>query len=91
MSRIIPLSEVKVALSRLIDDIVVNEDEIVITRNGKAVAVLMNADEFEGWKETLEIMSDPETMRRIRKNLGDINKGDSKTYESTDEFFKSLE
>lgn len=28
--------------------------------------VLMSIDEFEGWQETLEIMSDPELMKDIR-------------------------
>ena len=43
---------------------------IVITYEGQPKGVLMSVDEFEGWMETLDIMSNPveaaETLRRLR-------------------------
>lgn len=33
--------------------------------------VLMSVDEFEGWQETLEIMSDPKLMKDICAGLKD--------------------
>ena len=90
MTYTLPLSEVKVRLSRLVSDIFNKEDEIIITKNGKPAAVLMNAEEFEGWKETLEIMSDPKLMARIRRNQEALAKGKGKVYSSTKEFFESL-
>ncbi len=33
--------------------------------------ILMSFDEFEGWQETLEIMSDPKLMKDIRDSLED--------------------
>lgn len=43
-------------------------EEYVITKNGKPSAVIMGFDEWESWKETIEILSNPKLMRKIRKN-----------------------
>jgi prevent-host-death family protein len=34
------------------------DEEVVVTKNGRPVAVLISPDEFEGWKETIAIKSD---------------------------------
>ncbi len=39
------------------------------TRNGRAAAVLLSADQFEGWRETVEILADKELMKEIRRGL----------------------
>jgi antitoxin YefM len=51
------LSEVKMKLSQLVESVKETDQEIVITRNGRPVAVLVSVNEFEGWKETLSIQS----------------------------------
>jgi prevent-host-death family protein len=38
---------------------------VVITHEGHPKGVLMSVDEFEGWLETMDIMSDPEEARAI--------------------------
>lgn len=67
--KVMPLSEVKAKLSSLIDEAQAREEEIVITRNGRGVAVLMSMDVFEGWQETVEIMADKALMKEIRRGL----------------------
>lgn len=67
--KVLPLSEVKAKLSSLIDEAQDGGEEIVVTRNGRGVAVLMSMDAFEGWKETLEILSDTKTVKEIARNL----------------------
>ena len=42
---------------------------IVITHEGYPKGVLMSVEDFEGWMETLEIMSDPELMKDIREAM----------------------
>ena len=92
MTRILPLSEVKIKLSELVENIVDRDDEIVITRNGKPVAVIVSAEEHEGWKETQEIKSDPALMQEIQDGLKALQKGKGKKYFSLDEIFgKSAE
>ena len=88
MTKTLPLSEVKIKFSELVDSVVTRDDEIVITRNGKPVAVLLNAEEYDSWKETQEIKSNPLLMAQIRKGLNDIRKGRTKKYASVDKLFK---
>lgn len=46
-----------------------------ITVNGSARAVIMNADEFDSWRETLDIMSNPELVKGIKEGKKDIAAG----------------
>jgi PHD/YefM family antitoxin component YafN of YafNO toxin-antitoxin module len=47
----------------------------VITRNGRPAAVLVSTDEYESWKETQAIRSNPELMREIRAGLRAARRG----------------
>ena len=91
MTRTLPLSEVKINLSKLVADIVRRDDEIVITRNGRPAAVLMSAEEYESWKETQEIKRDPELMREIREGIKALEKGKKKRYDTVEELFGDSE
>lgn len=81
------LSEAKMKLSALIDAVHSTDEEIVITRNGSPVAVLVSPDEFEGWKETVSIRSDADFMAEIRKGADALKKGRAKLY-TLEELFK---
>jgi antitoxin YefM len=74
------VSEAKMKLSGLVDAVFTTDEEIVITKNGSPVAVLISPDEFEGWKETMVIRSDAEFMDEVRKGLAVFKKGKAKLY-----------
>ena len=76
----LPISEAKMKLSSLVDQVHGSDTEIVITKNGKAVAVLVSADEFESWKETITIQSDPALMKEIKSGLTALKKRRAKLY-----------
>jgi antitoxin YefM len=40
-----------------------------LSQNGRPAAVLVSPDEFEGWKETLLIRSDPAFLKEIKKGI----------------------
>lgn len=67
--RTLPLSEVKMKLSELVESVYSTDEEIVITKNGRPSAVLVSPDEFENWKETADIKSDIDFMNEIKKGL----------------------
>ena len=73
------LSEAKMKLSELVDRVHSTDEEIVITKNGRPAAVLVSPEEFEGWKETIEIVSSVDLVDEIRKGLAALKKG-SKLY-----------
>ena len=76
----LPLSEVKTKLSSLIDEVRDRDEEVTITRNGRPVAVLVSADEFESWKETISIRADAALMEETRRGLAALKKGNAKLY-----------
>jgi prevent-host-death family protein len=66
MPKTLPISEVKARLPELVTSVQEREEEIVVTRNGRPAAVLLNVDEYERLKATLDVLSDPALMRQIR-------------------------
>ena len=83
----LPLSEVKMKLSELVQHVASSDEEIVITRNGRPAAVIVSPDEFESLKETAEILSDKEFMTEIRKSMRAI-KNKTKLYTLKELFCK---
>lgn len=81
----LPLSEVKMKLSKLVDEVESKDEEITITRNGKPAAILLSADEFESLKETSSISSNSEFMDEIKKGLKGLK--NAKLY-TLEELFK---
>jgi len=71
----VAFSEARKDLSNIVDEVSSSHEHVVITKQGRPRAVVMSADEFESWQETLEILSDPKAMRAIRAGLRDIKAG----------------
>jgi prevent-host-death family protein len=80
-----PLSEVKTRLSELVDAVERRDEVVSITRNGKPVAMIVSKEEYEGWRETVEIMRDANLMKEIRKGIQSLKRG-KKRY-TLDELF----
>ncbi|MDP2277592.1 MAG: type II toxin-antitoxin system Phd/YefM family antitoxin [Nitrospirota bacterium] len=81
------LSEAKMKLSGLVKVVSSTDEEVIITKNGRPAAVLISPDEFEGWKETVAIRSDPELMTEIKKGLAALKSKKAHLY-TLDELFK---
>ncbi len=80
------LSEAKMKLSGLVESVYTTDEEVLITKNGSPVAVLISPDEFEGWKETVAIRSDADFMNEIKRGIDSLKKGKAKLY-SLEELF----
>lgn len=70
MAKTLPISEVKTRLPELVTKVHEREEEVVVTKNGKPAAVLVNYEEYERLKETLDVLCDAELMQQIRKSQG---------------------
>ena len=75
MAKTLPISEVKARLPELVAGVMEREEEVVVTRNGRPAAVLVNIGEYERLKETLDVLGDPKMMRQIRASERYFSKG----------------
>ena len=76
----LPLTEAKSKLSGLVKRVAALDEEVVITRNGRPAAVLVSAEEFESWKETIAIREDKPFLKEIRAGLRALKAGRAKLY-----------
>ncbi|MBI2083058.1 MAG: type II toxin-antitoxin system Phd/YefM family antitoxin [Deltaproteobacteria bacterium] len=81
------LSEVKMKLSELVDQVKGRDEVVTITKNGKVAAVIVSGDEYESWQETQAIRANKPFMKEIRRGLKALKKV-KKTY-SVEELFRS--
>ncbi len=82
--RILPLAEAKTNLSRLVADVSATAEEITITRNGRAAAVLVSYEEFESWKETAGIVDDPEFLAEVKRGIAGLKRGRGRSMRPSD-------
>jgi len=59
MAKYISVRELRKNLANVIKDVKAHYERYVVSKHGEPEAVLMSMDDYEGWLETLEIMSDP--------------------------------
>lgn len=74
------LSEVKMKLSSLVEEVQAADEEVIITKNGSPAAVIISPDEFESMKETIAVRSDEALMREIKEGLRDLKRKKAKLY-----------
>lgn len=71
-----PLTEARDRLSEILDEVVSTGGDFVITRHGRPTAVVMGHEDYESLIETLNILSDPDTMAALAEAEADIDADD---------------
>ena len=74
-------TEVRNNFFDILDEVKGSGIPYTITKGGVPAAVLMNAEEYEGWMETLEIMKTPELVKGIEEGKKDLREGRYSTFE----------
>ena len=72
----VPLSEVRSEMSAVVERVEATHERVTITRNGRPAAVLINPADLEALEETVDVLSDPATMQRLREGEAAISAGD---------------
>ena len=75
MAKTVPFTEARARLSDLLDEVEARHEHIVITRNGRPLAVVLSAQEYEALEETLEILADEDTLDALRESERDVQAG----------------
>ena len=73
----IPITEAKARIAELADRVAREHDHFTITRNGRADVMLISVAEYESLQETLDILSDEETLADLRQSREDFEAGDT--------------
>jgi prevent-host-death family protein len=50
-------------------------ERVIVTKNGTPKAVLMSAEEFESWVETMEFLSNPKAVKALKQGLKEAKAG----------------
>jgi len=75
MTETLPLAEIKAHLSEIVDRVEHEHDRVVLTRNGRAVAIIMSPEDLEALEDTLELLSDPNALKEIKRAREDVALG----------------
>jgi antitoxin YefM len=81
MSTILPITEARAALPKIVQAVNELYERYIITQKGKPAAVVMSYAEFESWQETLDIVSNPQLMTALAQAEEDLAAGRVHTYE----------
>lgn len=71
----LPLSAAKARLSEIADEVDRTHQRVQITKNGRSYVVLMAAEDLASLEATVELLSDPAAMERVRKAQDDLDSG----------------
>lgn len=80
MNKTISLKEARAKFSKLVDRVDQLSDRYIVTKNGTPKAVVMSAEEFESWVETLEFMSNPKAVKALEQGLKEAKAGKSHSF-----------
>jgi prevent-host-death family protein len=72
----VPLSNVRSTLSSVVGRVEATHERVTITRNGRPAAVLISPEDLDALEETLDVLSDRETMQQLREGEAAVAAGD---------------
>ena len=89
MAQAVTMTEMRARLSALSRRLREHPEEgvVAVTDRGKPALAVLSWEQYEGLRETMEILADPELMAALRRGEKDIEEG--RTF-STDEVVKEL-
>lgn len=75
MVMMVTLKKLRPGLPGIIKNIDSKLSRYIVTKRGKPVAIMMSVDDYESFLETVEILSDKDTAKRIKMAKDEIKKG----------------
>ena len=79
MSTLMSLAEAKAHLSEVVSRVSGQHERVTVTVHGTPSAVLLAPEDLESLEETLAILSDPETMRRMAVSESELVAGEGES------------
>lgn len=79
MTHTITLKALRPGLPKVANAVASKYDRYIVTRRGNPVMMLINPEDYEGLLETIEILSDKTSLRRIKKARKEAEAGKTVT------------
>jgi len=76
---LMPLRDVKNKLSEVVDRVEREHERVVITKHGRAAAVVVSVDDLSSLEDTLDVMGSPTLIQEVQSGLRDLKFGDTET------------
>jgi prevent-host-death family protein len=87
LATVLPASQARANWYDLLEDVSKKLKTFVITLRGKAKAIVINPEELDSWRETLEIMADKKLVKELRQSRKEFKQG---KYITEEKLFKDL-
>jgi antitoxin YefM len=68
--KVVSLSELRANMAKHFDSVEEDRDELIVTRQNREPMVVMSLADFESWKETTYLLSNPRNRDRLLKSIG---------------------
>jgi antitoxin YefM len=81
MTKTVTATEARKNFFTILQEIETPGVSVVITHEGHPKGVLMSVEEFEGWMETMDIMSDPQEVAEIKEGMKQAERGEVVSFE----------
>lgn len=72
-----PLGEAKAHLSELVGRVQEHHERVTVTVHGRPSAVLLAIEDLERLEETISVLSDPATLRRLAESDAELARGEA--------------
>ncbi|CAN7155891.1 type II toxin-antitoxin system prevent-host-death family antitoxin [Pararhizobium sp. LjRoot255] len=72
---VISLSELRANMAKHFDRVEEDHDELIVTRQNREPMVVMSLRDFESWKETMYLLSNPANAKMLRESIAELNAG----------------
>jgi antitoxin YefM len=79
--RTMSYSQSRAHYAEVLDAVVDDREEVVITRAGKEPVVIVSLDDYQSMKETAYLMRSPENARRLRESIEQLERGEGVEHE----------
>jgi prevent-host-death family protein len=79
MSTTLSLADVKAHLSELVARVHKQHERVTVTVHGEPSATLVATQDLESLEETVAVLSDPDTMRRLASSDAELAAGDGES------------
>jgi antitoxin YefM len=73
---VLPLGEVKSHLSELVSRVGAHHERVTVTVHGAPSAVLIAVEDLEALEETIAVLSNAETLRRLAESDAELARGE---------------